>query len=148
MKTCQVPPACQLHASLMLQRPVAIPCFHLQIRLASLLLCEVLFARSKKFRQLLVEQFPTFVEATVAAGKGLPGPQEFAEQLRALSLTILPTWASAYGHLYPQLGIAATCVPTPQFRTCLQPQLSPLPTGEVPSPIRTALLTVYSIIGT
>jgi hypothetical protein len=84
-----------------------------QMRLAALLLCDVLFQRSKRFRHHLLEKFPDFIEAAFAPGKKLPAPQDFAVQLRELASKLVLEWTNKFGSFYPQPGIAVTYVRPP-----------------------------------
>ncbi|KAI8065481.1 hypothetical protein BC940DRAFT_334788 [Gongronella butleri] len=76
---------------------------HAQIRYSCLQLCEELFQRSHQFRQLLMDDFPTFIELSVGIrNASLPPPAEVAVKLRKYAIALIKNWYAHYGeHLRP-----------------------------------------------
>eukprot|EP00892_Ulva_mutabilis_P000346 jgi/Ulvmu1/10311/UM060_0113.1 len=78
-------------------------------RLAAMHVCDELFVRSKRFRNLLIDnRFPIFVEQVVAPGKSLPAPKEAAAKLRAMALQSIQQWTRRFGSHHVELTIAYT----------------------------------------
>ncbi|WIA15304.1 hypothetical protein OEZ85_001971 [Tetradesmus obliquus] len=79
-----------------------------QARKLAVELCDVLFSRSKCFRQVLAGQFSQFVELGVGhkPDKPLPPPAAAAAALRERSLEVIEKWHEAWGLHYPQVTAA------------------------------------------
>jgi hypothetical protein len=60
-----------------------------KLRYLALLLCDVIFLRSKHFRELLVGDLKRFVELTIGTGKPLPPPHNVAKTLKNTALVRL-----------------------------------------------------------
>ncbi len=76
-------------------------------RLLALDLVELLFARSRAFRNLLAASFQSFLTRTVGhvEGQPLPGPPRDGAQLRERTLALLEAWHCHHGTLYPQASM-------------------------------------------
>ncbi|KAF8060617.1 RPL32A [Scenedesmus sp. PABB004] len=81
---------------------------HAQTRLLALELCDVLFARSKRFRALLAGQFSAFVALAVGhrPDAPLPPPAGAARALRERALEAIEAWHEAWGLHYPAVTVA------------------------------------------
>eukprot|EP00879_Flechtneria_rotunda_P018706 GHRR01019630.1.p1 GENE.GHRR01019630.1~~GHRR01019630.1.p1 ORF type:complete len:342 (+),score=165.86 GHRR01019630.1:800-1825(+) len=81
---------------------------HSQVRKLALELCDMLFARSKRFRRLLTNKFTDFAELTVGhkQDKPLPAPPSAALALRQRALETVEKWHEQWGLHYPQVTVA------------------------------------------
>ncbi|KAI8578428.1 hypothetical protein K450DRAFT_272843 [Umbelopsis ramanniana AG] len=77
-----------------------------QIRYSALQLVEELFSRSHKFRQLIAEEFPQFLQLTIGIHqKSLPPPSNVASKLKEFAVALVKTWYEKYGESYRPLAI-------------------------------------------
>ncbi|RUS21680.1 hypothetical protein BC937DRAFT_91887 [Endogone sp. FLAS-F59071] len=76
------------------------------IRYSSLQLIEQLFSRSHRFRQLLADDYPTFLQLTVGIHrKTLPPPDNVAAKLTEFALVLVKQWYEKFGQTYKQLAL-------------------------------------------
>ncbi|KAJ1628889.1 hypothetical protein T492DRAFT_134664 [Pavlovales sp. CCMP2436] len=68
--------------------------------------CDVLWARSARFRTALTEILPAFVEATVTAIPTTLRPPSTVRQLQHIALRCVGAWTASHGAAYPQLALA------------------------------------------
>ncbi|NXD20724.1 UVSSA protein, partial [Spelaeornis formosus] len=80
---------------------------HAEIRFSALQLVQELFARSHRFRTLLIASFQEFLELTVGTEheQPLPPPREVAQKLRKAALGAVQGWHEKYGEAYKQLSL-------------------------------------------
>ncbi|KAH8551528.1 hypothetical protein BGW37DRAFT_494019 [Umbelopsis sp. PMI_123] len=77
-----------------------------QIRYSALQLVEELFSRSHKFRQLIAEEFPQFLQLTIGIHQqSLPPPTNVASKLKEFAVALVKTWYEKYGESYRPLAI-------------------------------------------
>eukprot|EP00899_Mesostigma_viride_P014379 jgi/Mesvir1/22942/Mv19452-RA.1 len=80
---------------------------HAQVRYQALLLADVLFMRSKAFRDLVVPWFAPFLELTtgIRTETPLPLPKSSAAALRSTAVELIEKWDRAYGVYYKQVTL-------------------------------------------
>ena len=79
-------------------------------RLLALRVVVILFRRSKRFRQALLELFPVFLDRTIGH-KGespLPPPRWASRALRAECIVAVKRWMADFGDFYPNLRVGYT----------------------------------------
>ncbi|KAI8885060.1 hypothetical protein K501DRAFT_322635 [Backusella circina FSU 941] len=79
---------------------------HAEIRYSTLQLIEVLFHRSKRFRELLTEDLPLFLQLTVGIKSSLPPPVKVAYKLKKYAVALMKDWYTRFNQFYRSLGIA------------------------------------------
>lgn len=80
---------------------------HAQVRLSAFQALRELFARSHRFRTLLLADFQEFLELTVGTEhrQPLPPPAEVAQKLRKAALHCVQDWHDKYGEAYKKLAL-------------------------------------------
>ncbi|KAF9586131.1 hypothetical protein BGW38_009401, partial [Lunasporangiospora selenospora] len=79
---------------------------HAQIRLSSTQLMAELFQRSHVFRELLVADYPIFLQLTAGIHQTpLPPPTLFAEKTKVLAISLTNEWNKKYGAVYKQVAL-------------------------------------------
>ncbi|KAG0270973.1 hypothetical protein BGZ95_001303 [Linnemannia exigua] len=79
---------------------------HAQIRYSSTQLIAELFQRSHVFRELLVADYPIFLQLTVGIHQHpLPPPVVFAEKTKKLAISLTSEWHAKYGPVYKQIAL-------------------------------------------
>ncbi|KAF9150351.1 hypothetical protein BG015_007836 [Linnemannia schmuckeri] len=79
---------------------------HAQIRYSSTQLIAELFQRSHVFRELLVADYPIFLQLTVGIHQHpLPPPVVFAEKTKKLAISLTNEWHAKYGPVYKQIAL-------------------------------------------
>ncbi|KAM3581306.1 hypothetical protein VKS41_006131 [Umbelopsis sp. WA50703] len=77
-----------------------------QIRYSALQLIEELFNRSHKFRTLIADEFPQFLQLTIGIHKNpLPPPKTVASKLKEYAVALVKLWYEKYGESYRPLAI-------------------------------------------
>ncbi|KAF9139011.1 hypothetical protein BGX30_008472 [Mortierella sp. GBA39] len=77
---------------------------HAQIRYSSTQLIAELFQRSHVFRELLVADYPIFLQLTVGIHQHpLPPPVVFADKTKKLAISLTSEWHAKYGPVYKQI---------------------------------------------
>ncbi|KAF9543920.1 hypothetical protein EC957_000371 [Mortierella hygrophila] len=77
---------------------------HAQIRYSSTQLIAELFQRSHVFRELLVADYPVFLQLTVGIHQHpLPLPVVFADKTKKLAISLTNEWHAKYGPVYKQI---------------------------------------------
>ncbi|KAM9193513.1 UV-stimulated scaffold protein A [Mergus octosetaceus] len=80
---------------------------HAQVRLSAFQALRELFARSHRFRTLLLADFQEFLELAVGTEhrQPLPPPAEVAQRLRKAALRCVQDWHDKYGEAYKKLAL-------------------------------------------
>ncbi|GAB6019008.1 hypothetical protein CHUAL_000641 [Chamberlinius hualienensis] len=80
---------------------------HSEIRFSTVLICDELFRRSHRFRELLVSEFQSFLELTVGCNNDeeLPPPKAVAVKLKRKTLECIGQWHSKFGDGYKKLRL-------------------------------------------
>ncbi|KAK3848172.1 MAG: hypothetical protein J3R72DRAFT_430013 [Linnemannia gamsii] len=79
---------------------------HAQIRYSSTQLIAELFQRSHIFRELVVADYPIFLQLTVGIHQHpLPPPVVFAEKTKKLAISLTNEWHAKYGPVYKQIAL-------------------------------------------
>ncbi|XP_047937423.2 UV-stimulated scaffold protein A [Anser cygnoides] len=80
---------------------------HAQVRLSAFQAVQELFARSHRFRTLLVADFQEFLELAVGTEhrQPLPPPAEVAQKLRKAAVRCVQDWHDKYGEAYKKLAL-------------------------------------------
>ncbi|XP_068535763.1 UV-stimulated scaffold protein A [Anas acuta] len=80
---------------------------HAQVRLSAFQALRELFARSHRFRTLLLADFQEFLELAVGTEhrQPLPPPAEVAQKLRKAALHCVQDWHDKYGEAYKKLAL-------------------------------------------
>ncbi|KAF9933478.1 hypothetical protein FBU30_005319 [Linnemannia zychae] len=79
---------------------------HAQIRYSSTQLIAELFQRSHVFRELLVDDYPIFLQLTVGIHQHpLPPPVVFADKTKKLAISLTNEWHAKYGPVYKQIAL-------------------------------------------
>ncbi|NXK93482.1 UVSSA protein, partial [Formicarius rufipectus] len=80
---------------------------HAEMRLSAFQVVQELFARSHRFRTLLIDSFQEFLELTVGTDheQPLPPPREVAQKLRKAAIRAVQDWHEKYGEAYKQLSL-------------------------------------------
>ncbi|XP_035403305.1 UV-stimulated scaffold protein A isoform X2 [Cygnus atratus] len=80
---------------------------HAQVRLSAFQAVQELFARSHRFRTLLVADFQEFLELAVGTEhrQPLPPPAEVAQKLRKAAVRCVQDWHDKYGQAYKKLAL-------------------------------------------
>ncbi|KAF9131670.1 hypothetical protein BGW39_001481 [Mortierella sp. 14UC] len=79
---------------------------HAQIRYSSTQLIAELFQRSHVFRELLVADYPIFLQLTAGIHQHpLPPPVIFAEKTKKLAISLTNEWHAKYGPVYKQIAL-------------------------------------------
>ncbi|EOB03759.1 Uncharacterized protein KIAA1530, partial [Anas platyrhynchos] len=80
---------------------------HAQVRLSAFQALRELFARSHRFRTLLIADFQEFLELVVGTEhrQPLPPPAEVAQKLRKAALHCVQDWHDKYGEAYKKLAL-------------------------------------------
>ncbi|NWZ25134.1 UVSSA protein, partial [Asarcornis scutulata] len=80
---------------------------HAQVRLSAFQALRELFARSHRFRTLLLADFQEFLELAVGTEhrQPLPPPAEVAQRLRKAALHCVQDWHDKYGEAYKKLAL-------------------------------------------
>ncbi|KAG0287434.1 hypothetical protein BGZ96_008640 [Linnemannia gamsii] len=79
---------------------------HAQIRYSSTQLIAELFQRSHLFRELLVADYPIFLQLTVGIHQHrLPPPVVFADKTKKLAISLTNEWHAKYGPVYKQVAL-------------------------------------------
>ncbi|KAF9101711.1 hypothetical protein BGX29_005325 [Mortierella sp. GBA35] len=79
---------------------------HAQIRYSSTQLIAELFQRSHVFRELLVADYPIFLQLTVGIHQHpLPPPIVFADKTKKLAISLTNEWHAKYGPVYKQIAL-------------------------------------------
>ena len=81
---------------------------HSQTRLLSLMVMDVIFQRSKYFRELLVNDLEYFFELTLGINDQfpLPKPKKTAKYLSEQSVQFIQNWVNLFGDKYYRLKLA------------------------------------------
>lgn len=67
---------------------------------------EELFSRSHRFRTLIADEFPQFLQLTVGIHqKSLPPPNNVAAKLKEFAVALVKMWYEKYGESYRPLAI-------------------------------------------
>ncbi|KAJ2964417.1 hypothetical protein NQZ79_g628 [Umbelopsis isabellina] len=76
------------------------------IRYSSLQLIEELFTRSHKFRTLIADEFPQFLQLTIGIHRNpLPPPKNVASKLKEYAVALVKLWYEKYGENYRPFAI-------------------------------------------
>ncbi|KAF2985102.1 hypothetical protein EK904_000633, partial [Melospiza melodia maxima] len=80
---------------------------HAEMRFSAFQVLQELFARSHRFRTLLISNFQEFLELTVGIDheQPLPPPKEVAQKLRKAAIKAVQDWHEKYGEAYKQLSL-------------------------------------------
>ncbi|NXH44971.1 UVSSA protein, partial [Dicaeum eximium] len=80
---------------------------HAEMRFSALQVVQELFARSHRFRTLLISAFQEFLQLTVGIDheQPLPPPKEVAQKLRKAAIKAVQEWHEKYGQAYKQLSL-------------------------------------------
>ncbi|XP_035181539.1 UV-stimulated scaffold protein A [Oxyura jamaicensis] len=80
---------------------------HAQVRLSAFQAVQELFARSHRFRTLLIADFQEFLELAVGTElrQPLPPPAEVAQKLRKAAVECVQDWHDKYGEAYKKLAL-------------------------------------------
>ncbi|NWR41937.1 UVSSA protein, partial [Regulus satrapa] len=80
---------------------------HAEMRFSAFQVVLELFARSHRFRTLLIASFQEFLELTVGIDheQPLPPPREVAQKLRRAAIEAVQEWHQRFGEAYKQLSL-------------------------------------------
>uniref|UniRef100_A0A667FWM6 UV-stimulated scaffold protein A n=1 Tax=Lynx canadensis TaxID=61383 RepID=A0A667FWM6_LYNCA len=80
---------------------------HAEVRLSAFQVIDQLFARSHRFRVLVVSNFQEFLELTLGTDheQPLPPPREAAQRLRQAAARAVQGWHGKYGAAYKKLAL-------------------------------------------
>lgn len=81
---------------------------HAEVRLSAFQVVDELFARSQRFRTLVVSDFQAFLELTLGTNhkQPLPPPREVARRLRQAAARAVQRWSEKFGAAYKKLALA------------------------------------------
>lgn len=66
----------------------------------------MIFHRSKRFRELLTEDLPLFLQLTIGIKASLPPPAKVAHKLKMYAIALIKDWYTRFHKFYRSLGIA------------------------------------------
>ncbi|KAI9323081.1 hypothetical protein BX666DRAFT_1883161 [Dichotomocladium elegans] len=79
---------------------------HAQVRYSCVQFAEELFGRSHRFRELLTDEFPSFLSLTIGIqNRRLPPPANVAAKLKQYTVALVKTWHTKYSRTYRPVGI-------------------------------------------
>lgn len=80
---------------------------HAEVRLSAFQVLAALFARSHRFRTLVVADFQEFLELTLGTDceQPLPPPREAAQRLRQAAVQAVAEWNERFGEAYKKLAV-------------------------------------------